>query len=303
MSLALAQHQDHVILKGNVMALWVPGDREYAETMDGFIQQSTGLIIPKHVVEIQKRPIAIDLFAGAGGFSLGIMKAGFEVMAAADYDASAAVTYCYNLGAYPMRIEGVEEPGDLQRLEKELRKQMGYDDKTGKVRKAFITGGSWKSGHSDVPGVSVFFLGDIRKLTGERILKAISRERGEVDLVVGGPPCQGFSIAGKRDVMDPRNSLIFDYARLLLEIDPKTFVMENVPGIIGMMTPEGVPVMDAFCHIMEEGGWGSYDLLKKSLALSAGVGGAMKSRNPRKRKKKDKKKKESKKVMQQPTLL
>ena len=273
--------------------------------MAEFVQHSTGLFIPDHVAQQEiarkKRPVAVDLFAGAGGFSLGIMKAGFEVVAAADYDVSCAITYCFNLGAHPMRIEPVE-PGDYERMEKALATEMGFNKKANTIQKAFVSGAGWRSVNQDVPGVSVFFIGDIRKLTGERILKAIGREPGEVDLVVGGPPCQGFSVAGKRNVMDPRNSLLFDFARLIIEINPKTFVMENVPGIISMVTPEGIPVLDAFCRILEDGGFGSFDLLKKSLTLSAGLGGAMKSNDPRKKRKR-KKAKVKKKQIQQPVLF
>jgi DNA (cytosine-5)-methyltransferase 1 len=54
----------------------------------------------------------------------------------------------------------------------------------------------------------------------------------EFDLLAGGPPCQAFSILGKRDsFMDPRGQLVFDYVRLVNEICPKVFVFENVPGI------------------------------------------------------------------------
>ena len=56
---------------------------------------------------------------------------------------------------------------------------------------------------------------------------------GEVDLVVGGPPCQPFSTAGKRgSVIDPRGSLFMDYIRIIKEIQPRFFVMENVRGLL-----------------------------------------------------------------------
>src|SRR5262249_37681815 len=87
----------------------------------------------------------------------------------------------------------------------------------------------------------------------------------KVDLVVGSPPCQGFSSAGKRDVMDPRNSLVFEFARLVCEIQPKMMAMENVPGIVSMVTPEGIPVIDAFCRILEDGHIGAFKALKQSL--------------------------------------
>jgi DNA (cytosine-5)-methyltransferase 1 len=58
---------------------------------------------------------------------------------------------------------------------------------------------------------------------------------GELDVLVGGPPCQGFSInAPGRFLHDPRNQLFRDYARMLLEFQPKCFLMENVPGMLSM---------------------------------------------------------------------
>ncbi len=55
---------------------------------------------------------------------------------------------------------------------------------------------------------------------------------GQIDLVFGGPPCQGFSIMGKRLVNDDRNSLVLEFCRLVIELNPRYFVMENVPGMV-----------------------------------------------------------------------
>ena len=105
-------------------------------------------------------------------------------------------------------------------------------------------GSGWIRGQEHARGCEHFFLWDMRNLSGARILGAPGLEPGEVDIVAGGPPCQGFSVAGKRDVMDPRNRLVFEFARLVVEIAPKTFVMENVPGIQSMRTAEGIPVIE-----------------------------------------------------------
>jgi DNA (cytosine-5)-methyltransferase 1 len=56
----------------------------------------------------------------------------------------------------------------------------------------------------------------------------------EVDLVFGGPPCQGFSQIGPRDLKDPRNLLYLEFARVLKALKPKVFVMENVPNMVAM---------------------------------------------------------------------
>ena len=71
---------------------------------------------------------------------------------------------------------------------------------------------------------------DIRNLTGEEVKAAVNYSR--IDVIIGGPPCQGFSIAGKRSEEDPRNQLYLSFIRLVEEIKPKVFVIENVPGIL-----------------------------------------------------------------------
>ena len=64
------------------------------------------------------------------------------------------------------------------------------------------------------------------------------------NIIIGGPPCQGFSMAGKRDKKDPRNSLFMEYIRFVKYIKPDAFVMENVPGILTMKTNDGELVVN-----------------------------------------------------------
>lgn len=56
----------------------------------------------------------------------------------------------------------------------------------------------------------------------------------KIHLVIGGPPCQGFSVAGKRDPNDPRNKLFYEFVRVVNELKPWYVVLENVPGILTM---------------------------------------------------------------------
>lgn len=65
-----------------------------------------------------------------------------------------------------------------------------------------------------------------------------------VDGIIGGPPCQGFSLSGNRDLKDPRNSLFMEFVRFVNELTPKFFVMENVLGILSMKTKDGIHVKD-----------------------------------------------------------
>lgn len=74
----------------------------------------------------------------------------------------------------------------------------------------------------------------------------------EVDIIVGGPPCQGFSVAGKRDVNDPRNSLIMNYIEYVKYFHPKAFCMENVYGILSMKTEEGEYIIDVIKLLLQD---------------------------------------------------
>ncbi|MCR9024536.1 DNA cytosine methyltransferase [Aeromonas caviae] len=73
---------------------------------------------------------------------------------------------------------------------------------------------------------------DIRELSGKDLLEAAGKELGcEIDLIAGGPPCQGFSNAGLKDPDDPRNTLIGEFIRIVEEVRPRFFLMENVEGL------------------------------------------------------------------------
>lgn len=81
------------------------------------------------------------------------------------------------------------------------------------------------------PDVPVYH-GDIAKLTVEECLRLAGLQPGQLDVLDGSPPCQGFSTAGKRDLYDPRNDLFREYVRLLDGLQPRAFVMENVSGMV-----------------------------------------------------------------------
>jgi DNA (cytosine-5)-methyltransferase 1 len=75
------------------------------------------------------------------------------------------------------------------------------------------------------------FAADISELTAAD-LRAEAEFHDEVDVLFGGPPCQGFSVMGKRRSEDPRNELLIHFARLLKDLSPKYFVVENVAGLL-----------------------------------------------------------------------
>ncbi|WP_404231079.1 DNA cytosine methyltransferase [Acinetobacter venetianus] len=78
-----------------------------------------------------------------------------------------------------------------------------------------------------------YFCGDIANLADNNNLKEfLGKDFYNIDVVCGGPPCQGFSMAGKRNPDDVRNQLVRSYISILKQVQPKYFVMENVTGIL-----------------------------------------------------------------------
>lgn len=140
-------------------------------------------------------PYAIDLFCGAGGFSEGILQAGFDIIFSSDKSPMVQETYT-NRHRQLGLIEGVDTHFELADIK----------DVTSDY--IFRTINSLKYGNIFAPKT--------------------------IDAMFGGPPCQGFSRLGKRDSSDPRNMLFHEYLRLIRDIRPKYVVMENVTGILDM---------------------------------------------------------------------
>ena len=93
------------------------------------------------------------------------------------------------------------------------------------------------------------YCADLTELTPEKFNEMYNKENKSVDILVGGPPCQSFSIAGKRDKNDPRNALFMEYVKYLDYFKPKAFIMENVIGMLSKKTESGENVIDI---IMEQ---------------------------------------------------
>lgn len=81
------------------------------------------------------------------------------------------------------------------------------------------------------PDVPVYH-GDIHDCSVDWILETTGLQSGQLDILDGSPPCQGFSTAGKRHITDSRNQLYREYVRILQGLQPKVFVMENVSGMV-----------------------------------------------------------------------
>jgi DNA (cytosine-5)-methyltransferase 1 len=129
----------------------------------------------------KRKPTAIDLFAGCGGLTQGLRKAGFEVLGAIENEEKAAATYRLN--------------------------------------------------H---PNVNLWTT-DIRDVTIRSVNQKLALRKGDLDLLAGCPPCQGFStmrtLNGNRPVRDKRNDLVSEFLRFVKALRPKAVMMENVPGL------------------------------------------------------------------------
>ncbi|MDH2909755.1 MAG: DNA cytosine methyltransferase [Candidatus Eremiobacteraeota bacterium] len=133
-----------------------------------------------------------DLFAGAGGLTQGFQSAGYRPVAAVEFDRWAARTYSINFGPHVLACP-IEEV-EIARSSRGL---------------------AWSG--QNVEGV------------------AVKLDTPEIDVLVGGPPCQGFSPLGRMNDWsfdDPRNGLWRHYMRVLDILNPKVFVIENVPEIL-----------------------------------------------------------------------
>ena len=284
-------------------ALLLPGARERAIGLgDEFARRTSGLWVPPDEVPVAAPapPIGIGLFAGAGGFDLGVTQAGFHVAAASDGWATAAWTYLVNLGTPETLVccigdelpEGSKREKAWHAAHRDelvpadefiamMRKTPPTPDRqVGGDRSRVVDGGAgsgWIANQDDVQGCERYYLGDVRALTGAQILADLELSSDDIGCVFGGPPCQGFSRAGKQDPNDPRNELTFEFMRVVCEIHPRAFCMENVPAILDMVTKAGIPVIDALAMMAEEGGMGTFEALRRSLADSAGVGAALRT--------------------------
>jgi DNA (cytosine-5)-methyltransferase 1 len=123
------------------------------------------------------RPLGIDLFAGAGGLSLGFEQAGFDIAAAVELDPIHCAVHEYNFPDCSIMARSVTGLSAA-----EIRKRARIGSRT-------------------------------------------------VDVVFGGPPCQGFSLIGHRALDDPRNSLVRDFVSIVAGLKATYFVFENVKGL------------------------------------------------------------------------
>lgn len=184
----------------------------------------SGLWVPTSPRSRRQLRVA-DLFCGAGGFSLGVQEAGLNVVAALEWEPWAIQTYLGNLGSVGGCAVAYVDESDRKRHQKVLKK----------LKRSKASG--WIGQHNprrDGSGCRAMVMGDASKVTGDTIRDAL-RAIGEdttIDVVIGGPPCQGMSVMGKQQTDDPRNNLVIEFVRIADELGADVFMMENVPPLL-----------------------------------------------------------------------
>lgn len=194
-----------------------------------------GILLPRSIVG---RPLAfVDLFAGCGGFSLGMEAAGIDVVAAVENDCNAASSYLYNLGN---PVHGCVVGYTSDEYAQKFRRHLQSAQKAAPTirRQPTLGDHGWigcnRKDRNKDQGARAFILGDVRDVCGEDIIELLEMHgwTGKLNGVIGGPPCQGFSKASGRSkktrATDPRNNLVLEYMRIVGELGVETFVMENV---------------------------------------------------------------------------
>ncbi len=184
----------------------------------------------------KKNFTAISLFSGCGGCALGFSHAGFNVRVAVEWDKMACETLRLNFTkagfekAWKSHIEYFKK--GISRGDKKSAREL-------EARGVYFP--EWYKKMSKRKGFRemVVMQADITKLSTKEILEAGGLQVGEASILEGGFPCQGFSHArGHRMIDDPRNSLYKECVRVISEALPKTFMLENVPGIVSMSAGE-----------------------------------------------------------------
>ena len=120
---------------------------------------------------------------------------------------------------------------------------------------------------NNFPGTAAYSV-DLSQETGDSLRNRANLNAMEIDVVFGGPPCQGFSFGGRQDMDDERNRLVYDFARLVRQLGPKYFVMENVKGL---MSPKARPILDSFVRRIKRAGYSIVEPIRVLNAADYGV--------------------------------
>ena len=184
----------------------------------------------------------IDLFSGAGGLSEGFIRKGFKAIAHVEMDKASCNTLLTRT-AYHYLIEKGQKGIYVDYLKNKITRDELYNLLPKELKKSVI---------NESIGVD----------NNTKIFKQIDEIKGtkKIDLIVGGPPCQAYSLIGRaadKDGMrnDDRNYLYIQYAEFLKKYKPKVFVFENVLGLLSAKDKNGEKYLDKMLNLFREIGY------------------------------------------------
>lgn len=177
----------------------------------------------------------IELFAGCGGNVLGLMQAGWKCLAAVERAEDAVWTLWTNLA-----MTGFTSLKASPEQYEKLKNKIGDRWQTHNNFFTHIPGNDWLSQKDEISPIMGIWCSDMTVLEPEELMESIGIQPGEIGLISGGPPCQGFSTANDgRHMEDHRNQLPFRYIYFVKRIQPHVFEMENVPGMLSLGKKKG----------------------------------------------------------------
>jgi DNA (cytosine-5)-methyltransferase 1 len=184
----------------------------------------------------------LDLFAGGGGLSEGFIRAGFQPVAHVEMDPSA----CYTLKTRMARhwlVENNREEVYISYLNNSISRNELYDSIPQNILSSIINAEIEKTTMSGI-------FSKIDELTG----------KNKIDLIIGGPPCQAYSLVGRsrtanKMVGDKRNYLYIYYAKFLEKYRPEYFIFENVTGLLSAKDKTGNLHLDNMKTVFNQAGY------------------------------------------------
>lgn len=138
------------------------------------------------------------------------------------------------------------------------------------------------------PSVKMYNM-DIKDFSISNLTKDLGIKKGDIDIVLGGPPCQAYSTVGKRLIDDPRGKLFQEYYRLLSELRPKVFIFENVKGILSMCGGDLIKTIislfkslgyDVNVKLLNAADYGTPQIRERVILVGTLLGGKFKYPNP-----------------------
>lgn len=184
---------------------------------------------PKRKQESEIQRTMVSLFSGTGGLDIGLEQAGFHTLLANEVEPYACESLRMNRVLRSLPEKKFEEWFSTQVLSQRCYKSIAENEARQLRRRMLdaLRNGERYLDHADIVER------DVRQLPAEELLERIGMRRGDLDLIAGGPPCQPFSRAGKRELVDcDTGQLFMEFVRLVDGARPRWFIFENVKGLV-----------------------------------------------------------------------